>query len=160
MPKKIAKCSSAGSSSYEIIYDSPSAPTQIAESAAPNGTAVPAPVASHIVTKGSGTPRKTPPPRRVDFDDEISVKFEEFWDAYPPKYGNPKNPALLIFRAVVKAGADPDLIIRGAKNYAAYFRRSGKGQEYVAHAKTWLNQQRWEQHQSAPELPKSRVGMV
>jgi hypothetical protein len=129
-------------------------------SAAGSAACVGADGLSNIAANGNGASDRAPVHHVVEHHDETNVKFQEFWDAYPEKYGNPKTPALSIFRAVVKAGTDPDLIIRGAKNYAADIRRSGKGQDYTAHAKTWLNQRRWEEYQREPELPKSRAGMV
>jgi hypothetical protein len=71
--------------------------------------------------------------------------FEEFWKEYPARDGdNPKLPAKLKFEALVKTGVDPDLIIAGAKRYAAKAREKQQvGTQYIAHALKWLGEQRW-----------------
>lgn len=71
--------------------------------------------------------------------------FEEFWKEYPSRDGdNPKLPAKIKFDALVKTGIDPELIIAGARRYAAKAREKGQaGTQYIAHALKWLNDQRW-----------------
>jgi hypothetical protein len=78
------------------------------------------------------------PPDARDF-------FEEFWKEYPARDGdNPKLPAKIKFDALVKTGVDPELMIAGAKRYAAKAREKGQaGTQYVAHALKWLSEQRW-----------------
>src|SRR5215467_2113750 len=49
----------------------------------------------------------------------IDEAFEEFWKAYPKRYGaNPKQPAFKKFAAAVKSGADAESLIAAAKRYA------------------------------------------
>ena len=79
--------------------------------------------------------------------------FEEFWSIYPRKIA--KADARRSWdKAVTKIKIKPSDIVDGAKRYAAAKR--GTEQQYIAHASTWLNQQRWaDEHveASAPEEP-------
>ena len=73
-------------------------------------------------------------------------RFDEFWEAYPSRgsAANPKKPAREKFRRAVKAGANPEEIIRGATIYAKRMRAAGKDRtESVAQALTFLSQERW-----------------
>lgn len=78
------------------------------------------------------------PPSGRDF-------FEEFWKEYPQRDGdNPKLPAKIKFDGLVKTGVDPDLMIAGARRYAAKAREKQQvGTQYIAHALKWLSEQRW-----------------
>ncbi|WP_315833925.1 hypothetical protein [Bradyrhizobium prioriisuperbiae] len=71
--------------------------------------------------------------------------FEDFWKEYPARDGdNPKLPAKIKFDALVKSGVDPDLMIAGAKRYAANATEKQQvGTQYIAHALKWLSEQRW-----------------
>lgn len=100
------------------------------------------------------------PTKHAQSPDATDAKFDEFWAAYPERHGNPKEPARLKFQAAIKAGADPDDIIRGARNYASFMQRDGKDSKYIAHAKTWLNEKRWNDYLRSPPPPKLRAGMV
>jgi hypothetical protein len=95
------------------------------------------------------------------FDKEGADAFESFWRAYPSRHphSNPKKPAREKFLAALKRGADPEAIVRGAENYRASIERDGTDQRFVAQAKTWLNEERWDEYQNAPELPRLRAGM-
>jgi hypothetical protein len=59
----------------------------------------------------------------------------------------------------VKRGIDPAAIIRGAEKYRAAIERASTDPRYIAQAITWLNQERWNDHQEAPEPLRLRVGM-
>ncbi len=66
--------------------------------------------------------------------------FDDFWLAYPRKIA--KADAKRSWdKAVTKIKIDPADIVAGAKRYAAAKR--GTEQQYIAHAATWINQQRW-----------------
>ena len=79
--------------------------------------------------------------------------FKRFWTAYPNRkpHTNPKKPAREKFLAVLKKGTDPETIIRGAENYAAYIRQEGKDPQYVAQATTFLNKEYWADYQTRPK---------
>jgi hypothetical protein len=88
--------------------------------------------------------------------------FDEFWSAYPSRgdHANPKDPARQKFAAAVKAGADPQSIIAGARGYAACMRRKGDlGTRFVCQATTFLQQRRWEEYLDAPGPERLRAGM-
>lgn len=78
--------------------------------------------------------------------------FEEFWKSYPKRDGaNPKAPARKKFLAHIKSGVDPQIIISGARRYAAEMRTKGQfATPYVAQAITWLNQQRYDDYRPPP----------
>jgi uncharacterized protein YdaU (DUF1376 family) len=85
---------------------------------------------------------------RPRFDD----LFEEFWQAYPRRKGsNPKEPARKKFLFHVKTDADGQAVIAAAKRYAAEIRDNKTDPQFVAQAKTWLNQQRFDDYQPPPE---------
>ncbi|MEY9580975.1 hypothetical protein ABIE88_008551 [Bradyrhizobium diazoefficiens] len=73
-------------------------------------------------------------------------RFEEVWSEYPRRDGpNPKKAAREIYQQAVNAGADEQAIIDGVKRYRSDLRRRGEeGSRFVAQAKTWLRQCRWE----------------
>lgn len=75
---------------------------------------------------------------------------EEFWPKYPKREGpNPKKPAREAFIAAVKSGHDPTTIVGGAQRFAASAAALGQvGTRFIAQAKTWLNQARWEDYQA------------
>jgi hypothetical protein len=98
-------------------------------------------------------------------------RFEEFWKEYPARDGdNPKLPAKLKFESLVKTGVDPDLIVAGAKRYAAKAAEKQQvGTQYIAHALKWLSEQRWADvaavaflasERSADPQPKDWLGGV
>jgi len=66
--------------------------------------------------------------------------FEDFWKAYPRRVG--RGAAVKSWDKMTKAlKISPADILKGCHAYAAAMR--GKDIQYVAHASTWLNQQRW-----------------
>ena len=68
------------------------------------------------------------------------MTFDQFWSIYPRRVG--KAAAQKVWNRYVEAmKVSPEAIIEGAKVYAAAKR--GTDMQYVAHATTWLNQQRW-----------------
>jgi Helix-turn-helix domain len=85
--------------------------------------------------------------------------FEVFWRVYPKRtpHSNPKQPAKKKFDSAVKRGVPAGTIVRGAQNYALYVEREGVNPKYVAQAQTWLNQERWEDHQEAPANSEREV---
>lgn len=70
---------------------------------------------------------------------EYTSDFEAFWSRYP-KNGASKGEAFKAFLRAIKEGGNSDEIIRGAGAYADHCGRTGT---LIAHATTWLNNQRW-----------------
>ena len=67
--------------------------------------------------------------------------FDRFWKIYPPRKNSSKKKAREKFQNLSKIHGVTD-IIQGAKRYAEDCK--GKDPQYIAHAATWLHQQRWE----------------
>lgn len=70
--------------------------------------------------------------------------FKELWQAYPKRAGNnPLGAAERAFRARVKEGVDPSIMIVAAATYARFCESTGKaGSEYVMRASTFLGADR------------------
>jgi hypothetical protein len=100
--------------------------------------------------------------RSDDRHDETAKQFDEFWRIFPSRGGhtNPKKPAREKFFAAVKRGADPELIVRAAENYAAHITRSNTAGRYVKQAQFWLGQECWEQYGAPEEAQPLRAGMI
>lgn len=82
----------------------------------------------------------------------IDKAFEEFWSEYPKRgtAANPRKPAREKFERLVKSGADPSEIVRGARLYReAEAGRGTLGSDKIAMASTWLNQERWRDYVAA-----------
>lgn len=94
-----------------------------------------------------GKPIRTKPARKAKNED-----FERFRAAYPKRDGtDPKEPARKRFEVAVKGGADPEMIIAGAKAFAAAERkRNNVGSRFIPHSSSWLNRRGWEDHQAQP----------
>jgi hypothetical protein len=86
--------------------------------------------------------------------------FDEFWQAYPSRnpHSNPRSPAKKKFDAAVKCGVSPASIVRGAMNYARTVESEGLNPKYIPQAQTWLNQERWGDHQEALAEIEREVG--
>lgn len=84
---------------------------------------------------------------------EDHPRFAEFWLAYPERDGgNPRKPASKAFSAACKR-ADPQAIIDGVRRYAEAMAARGRlNTEYVQMARTWLNQDRWNETYGTPAV--------
>lgn len=73
---------------------------------------------------------------------KIEQLFDQFWMIYPPRRGNPKQPAKLKFYALIERGkVDPQDILAGTRAYAQS--REGQNPKFTLMAMTFLNQHRW-----------------
>lgn len=77
-----------------------------------------------------------------------SELFAKFWAAYPRKIG--KKAAEKAWARALRAGADPEVLVRAADAYAV--QRKGQDQKFTPHASTWLNGGRWEDEPDRPQL--------
>lgn len=88
----------------------------------------------------SGEPSK---PKRAKTKPEPTAaeqaEFDAFWSVYPRKAG--KQPAMLAYIDVVRAGAKPEDIFVGAQLYAGL--RQGQDPTHTKMAQGWLNDKRW-----------------
>jgi hypothetical protein len=96
----------------------------------------------------------------LEGEDGVNDDFECFWRIYPHRgqFADPKQPARLKFEVAVRRGVDPATIIAGAERYRAHVEEQNIKAQYVAQAKTWLNEERWAQAHE-PEVPRLRFGM-
>lgn len=84
--------------------------------------------------------------------------FLAFWQAYPRHIG--KGTARTAFSKAIRI-ADPNEIVQGALAYARYVEEQGIDQQYIPHASTWLNAERWEDDLEAEKVdrkPKFKSG--
>lgn len=85
-------------------------------------------------------------PAGAETGSDADPDFAAFWDSYPRKVA--KGQARKAWRtAVIKRGVDPKVIILAAEQYRDDPRRRSRGTEYTAHPATWLNGERWLEHQ-------------
>jgi DNA-binding MarR family transcriptional regulator len=66
------------------------------------------------------------------------IMFEDFWQVYPKKVG--KGQARIAFRSAIKK-ATKDELISSAQAFAQQHAATDK--QFVPHASTWLNGERW-----------------
>ncbi len=89
--------------------------------------------------------------------------FQSFWRLYPSRrpHSNPRKTALRSFKAALARGIAADDINRGAEHFAEHIRREGGDPKFIPMAATWLNQERWTEHQEAPPEPeRPEVGLI
>ena len=87
----------------------------------------------------------------------VDVDFEDFWKSYPRREGaNPKEPAAKLFRAAVKGGENPRVIVAGAKECAI---REAKnvGTPYIPQAVKWLRDKRWQDYNVKADQPSGEM---
>ena len=70
-----------------------------------------------------------------------TAEFESFWQSYPRRIG--KGAARTAFTRAIKL-APVDEIIAAAKEYAAHCDATGTEKQFIPHASTWLNGERWD----------------
>lgn len=66
------------------------------------------------------------------------MHFERFWTLYPRKIG--KGQAITAWKSACKK-VDPEIIIEGLQLHLAEM--AEKPKQYIPHAATWLNGERW-----------------
>lgn len=71
--------------------------------------------------------------------DKVQDQFDRFWAEYPKKVS--KKTALVRFKAAVKNGVDPEMIILAARSYAS----RQKDPQFIKYPDGWLNEGRWDQ---------------
>ena len=86
-------------------------------------------------------------------DPSNEYAFTQFWFIYPRKVS--KKPARRVFDYLVsKQGVAPELIIEGAKRYAAQTAAERTPQQYIKYPNMWLEDERWEDEIVDPVLDK------
>ena len=90
------------------------------------------------------TPEKKP---------NVAEMFERFWKVYPKKEG--KKKASENFARAIKAGADPEAIIAGARRYAAAC--VGEDPKFIKWPQGWLTDERWNDGPPQEELTPAQI---
>lgn len=94
---------------------------------------------------------------------EIDQAFSAFWAVYPRRKN--RKAAFIEFQKAIKH-TSPGEIIDGAKRYAQDVSKNETPEIYVAHARTWLFNERWtdenglnipEQEHISPEESRKRA---
>lgn len=79
-----------------------------------------------------------------------SGDFDAFWSTYPRRVA--KQAARAAFERAAKI-CPPDFLLTAARRFAQHCRHAGTAPDFIPHAATWLNGQRWREH-----LPPSQGG--
>jgi len=103
--------------------------------------------------KGAGKGKEPSPPPAASASDP-GPAYDEFWRLYPRKVG--KSEAAKAWTKAIKDGADPTLILAAVKAHADYHLAAKTEQQFIPHASTWLNQNRYEDE--PPQPPRSQTG--
>lgn len=72
--------------------------------------------------------------------DDYPILFDQFWLAYPRK--KDKGHARRAWKKAVKT-TDPALLIHAAVNFRQWCEQDGTDAQFIPHASTWLNGERW-----------------
>ena len=124
----------------ETEVESPVAGQSVAESF---GSGTTSPLKEDNLTKNINT-------KENKERDSLDERLEEFLAIYPKK-GDAKKPIRQKLEQALKVASFEE-ILEGAKRYAQFLEWSD---QYVAMAKTWLNQERWtEEHPQNPDKVK------
>lgn len=113
---------------------------------------------SHTLPKVLSLEVVNNPPTVPPSDDH--PRFAEFWDAYPARDGsNARKPASKAFSAACKR-TDPQAIIDGLHHFVdAMTARGNIGTPFIPQARTWLNQERWNETYGLP-APSSKPSIA
>lgn len=111
---------------------------------------------NHVAPDGADS--VTEKPRRSKRSKtEAPEGFDEFWEAYPRKKA--RAVALLAYAKVLKSGVKPETLRAGAENYSKECQLVGREWQFICFPATFLNQQRFDDYQEAPDpadyLPKA-----
>lgn len=82
----------------------------------------------------------------VIVEETETITFDAFWSMYPRKIGKAK--ALTKWGRLSKR--ERQAVMDALPDHIAYWRDSGKEDEFIPHAITWLNQKRWEDQLPEP----------
>lgn len=86
--------------------------------------------------------------------DLVESKFNEFWVLYPRKEG--KTDALRCFKARLKEGHNPDIIITATKNYIELCKQNRTETKFIKHASTFIGSSKWFlDYLSEPQIEES-----
>ena len=81
--------------------------------------------------------------------DAVDETFAAFWSAYPRKDG--KANAVKAWKKATKTH-DPDSLVSEAQRWAGLWHGEGREKQFIPHAATWLNGERWTDEPPARRL--------
>ena len=128
----------------------------------PNSPEFPRIVPTEGIKEGKGKEKEKPSAKRKingkddQQDDALAIplsldrlkdEFEEWWEAVPLKVGKGGAKGARGAYKAARRKADAETLLAGIKRYAASV--AGKDPQFIAHPKTWLNQERWLDETSA-----------
>lgn len=97
----------------------------------------------------SNAPCKQEVDVEVEVDKEVKVnkkvytpEFNLFWETYPKNKAS-KSDSFKSYQKALTKGATHDQLTAGAISYRQDVERTGTAIQYIAHATTWLNRERW-----------------
>lgn len=93
--------------------------------------------------------------RQSRVETETDSLFAEAWAAYPQRPGNSKAAARRAWEARVKAGADEQAMLDGARRYAAYVTAEGTDPKFIKQAATFFGPD--EHYLSTYEVPSQKI---
>jgi DNA-binding transcriptional regulator YhcF (GntR family) len=103
------------------------------------------PVTTAISTGDDLTITTKREPKEQELLNDISTKFDQFWEVYPRKVG--KGKARQAFEKALEK-TDIDTILAGVQ---AYVHHEGyNDMEFIAHPTSWLNGERWDDEYETP----------
>lgn len=68
----------------------------------------------------------------------IDLDFENVWTNYPKRPGASKQGSLKAWRARIKSGVDPSVMVEGVKRYAEYCKASGIEPQFIKQPATFF----------------------
>jgi hypothetical protein len=84
-------------------------------------------------------------PKELEPVNDISTKFDQFWEIYPRKVG--KGKARQAFEKALEK-TDIDTILAGVEAYV--YHEGYNDMEFIAHPTSWLNGERWDDEYETP----------
>ena len=89
-------------------------------------------------------PSAEPVPAKAPKAEEYPADFLAFWVLYPNKKSGKANAYKSWRTVVVKKGVDVAAVMSGLRNHLDSTAWQKDGGDFIPHATTWLNQQRWD----------------
>lgn len=99
-----------------------------------------------------GSKTSTKPQVDTSTTSRIDSLFDAFWKVYPRHPGDARSVARRKYEIALNSGVTPEVLLRGATNYAAYRAADPEGPKFTAMCQTWLNQKRYDDWQQ-PAAP-------
>ena len=106
--------------------------------------------------EGDDTPPASGGGRAAPTAAEVEAGFERFWAAFPKHTG--RAAAEQAYANALIQGVPAVVIEDGARAYAEYETKTGRGPRYFQPAAKWLSEQGWRDDYTLPDKPKRKNG--